>query len=105
MVWPIKRRFKALQGDIRLLVRETCRQACLEKGVDFIRDVLSSDHVDMFVSAPPKLAVSELVRLMKGRSSQKAQREFPRLKQRYCGSWFWGRGNFSTTNCTKLQVI
>lgn len=48
-----------------------------QKGVDTIRGVLSSDHVHMFVSVPPKLAVSDLVRLMKGRSSHKVQREFP----------------------------
>lgn len=48
-----------------------------------IRGVLSADHVHMFVSVPPKLAVSDLVRLMKGRSSHKVQREFPQLKKRY----------------------
>lgn len=44
----------------------------------------------MFVSVPPNLAVSDLVRLMKGRSSHKVQREFPQLKKRYWGRRFWG---------------
>ena len=52
----------------------------------------------MFVSVPPKLAISDLMRLMKGRSSHKVQREFPALKKRYWGRHFWGRGYFSTTN-------
>jgi putative transposase len=52
----------------------------------------------MFVSVPPKLAISDLMRLMKGRSSHKVQREFTHLKKRYWGQWFWGRGHFSTTN-------
>jgi putative transposase len=52
----------------------------------------------MFVSVPPKLAVSDLMRLMKGRSSHKVQREFPQLKKRSWGCHFWGRGYFSTTN-------
>jgi REP element-mobilizing transposase RayT len=38
----------------------------------------------MFVSVPPKLAISDLVRLMKGRSSHKVEREFPHLKKRCC---------------------
>jgi REP-associated tyrosine transposase len=50
------------------------------------------------VSVPAKLAISDLVRLMKGRSSHKVQREFPQLKRRYWGRRFWGRGYFSTTN-------
>ena len=90
IVWSTKYRYKVLQGDIRLRVRDICRQVCREKGVDIIKGVLSSDHVHMFVSVPPKLAVSELVRLMKGRSSHKVQREFPQLKKRYWGRRFWG---------------
>ena len=43
-------------------------------------------------TVPPKLAISDLVRKMKGRSSHKIQREFPELRKRY-----WGRGYFSTT--------
>ena len=48
-----------------------------------VRGVLSSDHVHMFESVPPKLAINDLVRKIKGRSSQKIQREFPAIKKRY----------------------
>ncbi len=77
---------------------DICRQVCHENEVDILRGVLSSDHVHMFVSVPPKLAISDLVRKMKGRSSHKVQREFPELRRRYWGRRFWGRGYFSTTN-------
>ena len=70
-----------LRGDIKLRVRDICRQVCAENGVDIIRGVLSNDHVHMFVSVPPKLAISDLMRLMKGRSSHKVQREFPHLNK------------------------
>jgi putative transposase len=73
-------------------------QVCGENGVEIIDGVLSNDHVNMFVSIPPKLSVSDLMRKMKGRSSHKVQREFPQLKKRYWGRHFWGRGYFSTTN-------
>jgi putative transposase len=65
-----------LQGDIRLRVRDICRQVCRKRGVDSIRGVLLTGHVQTFASVPPKLAVSDLVRLMKGRSAHKVQREF-----------------------------
>jgi putative transposase len=74
------------------------RGILLTEPVDIIQGVLSSDHVHMFLSMPPKLALSDLMRLMKGRSSHKVQREFPHLKKRYWGCRFWGRGYFSTTN-------
>jgi putative transposase len=73
--------------------RDIIRQVCNENDVDIIRGVLSSDHVHMFVSAPPKLAVSDLIRLMKWRWSHKVQREFPQLKKRSPGTAnFLGQG-------------
>lgn len=86
LVWSTKYRFKVLHGEIRLRVRDIIRQVCAENGVDIIEGVLSNDHVHMFVSVPPKLSVSDLMRKIKGRSSHKVQREFPQLKKRY-----WGR--------------
>ena len=59
----------------------------------------------MFVSVPPKLAISDLVRLMKGRSSHKVQREFPQLNRRYWGRQFWRRGYISTTNDADTEDI
>ena len=97
IVWSTKYRFKVLTGDLRLRIREIIRQVCAENGVEIIKGVLSNDHVHMFVSVPPKLAISDLVRKMKGRSSHKVQREFPAIRKRYWGCHFWGRGYFSTT--------
>jgi len=97
-VWSTKYRFKVLHGPLRLRVRDICRQVCAQNGVEIIKGVLSSDHVHMFVSVPPKLAIGDLVRLMEWRSSHKIQREFPQIKKRYWGCHFWGRGYFSTTN-------
>ena len=98
MVWITKYRYKALEDDVRLRIREIIRQVCAENRVEIIKGVLARDHVHMFVSIPPNLSVSDLVRKMKGRSSHKVQREFPKLKKRYWGRHLWGRGFFSTTN-------
>ena len=98
IVWATKYRYKVLFGDVRLRARDICRQVCGENGVEILHGVLSRDHVHMFVSVPPKIAIADLVRKMKGRSSYKLQREFPELKKRYWGRKFWGRGYFSTTN-------
>ena len=61
IVWSTKYRYKVLLGDVRLRVRDICRQVCRENEVDILRGVLSSDHVHMFLSVPPKLAISDLV--------------------------------------------
>ena len=98
VVWSTKYRFKVLQGDIQKRVREIIRRICSENGVDIISGVVSSDHVHIFISLPPKLSMSNFMQKVKGRSSLLIQREFPVLKKRYWGRHFWGRGYFSTTN-------
>ncbi len=98
VVWITKYRFKVLRGALKLRVHEIIRQVCQEIGVEIIGGVVSSDHVHMFVSVPPKLAISDFMRRVKGRSSFKVQQEFPELKKRYWGRRFWGRGYFSTTS-------
>ena len=98
IVWSTKYRCKVLTGRVRLRVRGILRQVCRENEVDIPRGVLSSDHVHMFVSVPPKIAIPDPVRGMKGRSSHKVQREFPALRRRYWGRRFRGRGYFSATN-------
>ena len=98
LVWSTKYRFKILRGDLQLRVRAIIQQVCAENGVEILKGVVSSDHVHIFVSIPPKLAISDLMRRIKGRSAFKVFREFPKLKKRYWGCHFWGRGYFSTTN-------
>ncbi len=73
-------------GRVHLRMRDICCQIYRENEVDILGRVLSSDHVHMFVPVPPKIAASDLVRKMKGRSPHKVQREFPELRRRY-----WGR--------------
>ena len=54
IVWALKYRFKVLQGDVWLRVREIIRQACAEMGVMIINGALSRDHVHRFVEIPPQ---------------------------------------------------
>ena len=49
-------------------------------GVKIIKGVLSSNHTHMFVEIPPKLAVRNFLRRVKGCTSRKVQQEFPELK-------------------------
>lgn len=48
--------------------RAMIAQLAEELGVQIINGVLSSEHIHLFVSIPPHIAVSEFVRRTKGRS-------------------------------------
>jgi putative transposase len=98
IVWITKYRYRVLQGNLRLRVREIIAQAADEKGIKIVNGVLSADHIHIFAAIPPHIAVSDFVKVAKGRSSRKIQQEFPDIRKRYWGKHFWGRGYFSSTS-------
>ncbi len=56
----------------------------------------------MHIEYPPKLAIAEIAKRLKGRTSRILQMEYPHLKKRYWGRHFWaiGYGVWSTGNIT-----
>ncbi len=92
LVWVTKYRYNVLTKNIGLRLREIVRQICDADDIHIIQGRVSKDHVHIYVSYPPKLSVSDMVRLMKGRSSRKIQMEFPQLGKRYWGKHFWAIG-------------
>ncbi|XOF33647.1 MAG: IS200/IS605 family transposase [Candidatus Electrothrix sp. YB6] len=92
LIWITKYRYKVLSKDISIRIREIIRRICDSKDIQIIKGNISQDHVHIYVSYPPKISVSEMVRFFKGRSSKKIQEEFPQLSRRYWGKHFWGIG-------------
>jgi putative transposase len=106
LVWITKYRYSVPTQDIGIRLRDIIRQVCDSHDIHIIQGRVSKDHVHIYVSYPPKLSVSEMVRLMKGRSSRKIQEEFPQLGKRYWGKHFWGIGYaaFSSGHVTDAMI-
>ncbi|WP_291424795.1 IS200/IS605 family transposase [Deinococcus sp.] len=106
VVWSTKYRHPVLVGDIKPRCRELLIQMCKAQDVKILKGVISSDHVHMRVGYPPKLAVSDLVKRMKGRTSRLLQDEYPKLKKQFWGQHFWGGeyGAWSTGHITEEMV-
>ena len=97
-VWVAKYRYKVLTEDVTLRVRELVRQTCESFEIRIIKGVVSKDHVHIFVSAPPTMAPSEIMRRIKGRTSSKLLEEFPPLRKKFWGRHFWARGYFCASS-------
>jgi len=107
IVWISKYRYPILVDQKKASrVRELVRQICTEKDVKILSGVVSSDHVHIHISIPPKQSISKLVMKMKGVTSRKLQMEFDDLKKRYWGQHFWARGYYcvSTGNVTEQMI-
>jgi putative transposase len=96
-VWVSKYRYKVLTGDVAQRLIELIRQTCETFEIKILTGVVSKDHVHVLLSAPPTMAPSEIMRRIKGRTSNKLLEEFPMLKKRYWGGHFWARGYFCAT--------
>ena len=81
-----------------LRVRELVRQTCEAFEIRILSGVVSKDHIHLFVSAPPTMAPSEIIRKIKGQASNKLFEEFPMINKRYWGRPFWARGYFRATS-------
>ena len=92
MVFCTKYRDRVLRGKVQEHCRDLIRQVCDALDVRIIKGVVSSDHVHLHLSYPPKRSVSEVVRRIKARSARKLLAEYPSLKKRYWGGSFWGIG-------------
>ena len=106
LVWITKYRYHVLHGDVQSRCRELLIQICEVEEVKILKGVVSKDHVHMHIEYPPKQSISNLVKRMKGRTSNILQREYPSLKKRYWGKHFWatGYGVWSTGNVTDKMV-
>jgi putative transposase len=85
-------------GMIAERTRELIRQICKEHEVEILRGHISQDHVHLFVSVPPHLAISKLVQYLKGKSSYKMLQENKQLSKEFWGRHLWGRGYFVATS-------
>jgi len=98
VVWITKYRKPVMIGLVGERVRELIRQICKGHDVEILKGHVSKDHVHLFVSVPPHLAISKLVQYLKGKSSYKLLQEDKQLSRMFWGRHLWGRGYFVATS-------
>ena len=88
-------------------MRELVREVCKARDVEILKGHISREHVHLFVSVPPQLSISELMKSIKGRTSRKILMEFKTLNRQFWGRHFWARCYFlaSSGNITDEMVM
>ena len=105
-VFTTKYRKPVLEGEVGRRVRELVREACRTFDVEILKGAVRSDHVHLFVSAPPNVAPSRLMQAVKGKTSHHLLSEYRRLNREFWGRHLWARGYFvcSSGNVTDEVV-
>ena len=105
IVWIPKYRRKVLYGRIRKELGETFRELARQRESMVLEGHLCPDHVHIYVSIPPKYAVSQVVGYIKGKSAIHIARTFGGRSRNFVGESFWARGYFVSTVGRDEQVI
>ncbi len=98
IIWTTKYRKPVLTGKVGYRVRNLVREICQTLSVQILRGHVSTDHVHIFVSAPPQLSVSKLAQYLKGKTSRKLLQESPALRKQFWGQHLWGRGYLAVSS-------
>jgi putative transposase len=81
-----------VRGDIREIIKILCRY----KKVEIVEGAVCLDHVHICVSIPPKIAISEFMGYLKGKSALMIFDKHPELGNKFERD-FWARGYYVST--------
>ncbi len=92
-------------GEKKREIGKILRQLCDWKGVEIHEAEVCADHIHMWVSIPPKVAVSSFMGYLKGKSSVLIYEKFGELKFKYRNREFWCRGYYVDTVGKNTKAI
>ena len=98
IVWVPKYRFRILKGLIKEQLEKDLRMLCEWKKAEILELNIQEDHIHLVISIPPKVSISEMMGMLKGKTAIKIFKSYPELKKKpYWGNHFWARGYFVNT--------
>jgi putative transposase len=93
IVWTPKYRFKVLEGIVKEQLRKDIEMLLEWLGCEKKELNIQVDHIHLVVSVPPKVSVSRMMGILKGKTAIKIFKSYPELKKKpYWGNHFWSRG-------------
>jgi len=87
VVWCPKYRRPVLEGAVGKRLAELIPPEVERMGGTVHELVVMPDHVHLFASFPPAIAINQIVHQLKGTSSRQLRQEFPFLRSRLPSLW------------------
>jgi putative transposase len=104
LVWSPKYRKNILQGAIAERVREMFQEIADHYDITIEEMEVSTDHVHIFCSFPPRYSIAQVVTRFKSLSARAIFREYPQIKRRLWGGELWEDGYFARTVGDKVTA-
>lgn len=98
VAWSVKYRRKILNAEIELYLKELVQQIVADKGFTVhLIEVGEGGHVHCFVSAPPKLSVTDIVKYLKGITGRKLFEKYPDIRKKLWKGELWNHSYYVET--------
>ena len=104
-VWVPKYRYHVLVQEVKTRLKQILVELCRWQNIEIIEGAVCSDHVHMYLSVPPKISPSMVMKILKGKSAERLREDFPKLRKKYWGMHIWARGYFVTTVGIDREII
>ena len=98
MVWSVKYRRKILTPEVEAYLKQLVREIAQSKGFTVqLFECGEQDHIHCFVTAPPKLSVTDIVKYLKGITGRKLFETYPDLKSKLWRGELWNHSYYCET--------
>jgi len=94
IVWVPKYRRAILKEAAASALKRIFKGTAERYGFEIVEQAVMPDHVHLFVSAPPRFSVAELVQTLKSVSAVRLMKEHPGMKEITWGGPLWSSGYF-----------
>lgn len=106
LVWIPRYRRKIFNPAVAGAFRQELYRTATDHGFRVTALETDRDHVHVFVSAPPRLAPTTIVGILKGRTSRVLRREFPWLAKTCGKERLWTRTSYiGTAGAVNAEAI
>ena len=98
MVWSVKYRRKIITPEIESFLQQVVQEIAVDKGFTVhLFESGDGDHIHCFVSAPPKLSITDIVKYLKGITGRKLFYCHPEIKDKLWKGELWNHSYYVET--------
>ena len=98
VVWSVKYRRKVLTSERETFLKKLVQEIAEDKGFTVhLFECGECDHVHCFVSGPPKLSITDIVKYLKGITGRKLFEKYPDIRNELWKGQLWNHSYYVET--------
>lgn len=107
IVFCPKYRHNIFKDQLEYEISKMFKRIAFNYGFEILEQEIMPDHVHLFISAPPIIAPTEIIKILKSVSANELFKAFPSLKKsKFWGSCLWSKGYYvGTAGAVSSEII